>query len=219
MAAPDPETRNRVLEAATRLFAERGFNHTTVRQICRAANANLASVNYHFGGKEGLYREILGAAIEAMRRTNEQGIQAGEGGTAEERLRAHIRVFLRRILGQGLNARVHQILLRETVEPTPALDLVVERGIVPRFRYLSELAAEMVGREPDDPRVARAVGSIHALCAAYQPNPFATRLRAHLPSLRRVAGEPEEIDALAEEIADFALGGLRAMRRDGKEPS
>jgi AcrR family transcriptional regulator len=206
-----------VLEAATRLFAERGFNHTTVRQICRAAKTNLASVNYHFGGKEGLYREILGAAIEAMRRTNQEAIEAGEGGTAEERLRAHIRVFLRRILGQGRNARVHQILLRETVEPTPALDLVVERGILPRFRYLSELTAELVDREPDDPRVARAVGSIHALCAAYQTNPFATRVRAHFPSLERVAAEPEEIDALADEIADFALGGLRAMREDGNE--
>ena len=164
MAAPDPETRRRLLRAATRLFAERGFHHVTVRQICRAARANVAAINYHFGGKEGLYREILGTAIDAMRRTNEAGIEAGAGGSAEARLRAHIRVFLGRLLGPGRDALVHQILVRETAEPTPALDLVVERGIAPRFRYLAELVAELLGCEIGDERVGTALPYFNGFC-------------------------------------------------------
>ena len=48
-----------MLAEAARLFAERGFNKVTVREICVAAKANVASVNYHFGDKAGLYKEIV----------------------------------------------------------------------------------------------------------------------------------------------------------------
>jgi AcrR family transcriptional regulator len=211
VAAPDPETRKRLLAAATRLFAERGFHHVTVRQICRAARANLASINYHFGGKEGLYREILGTAIDAMRRTHQEGVEAGAGLPPDARLRAHIRVLLGRLLAPGRDALVHQILLRETAEPTPALDLVVERGMAPPFRYLAELVAELLGCEVADERVARGVTNVRALCFAYVPNPFAVRLRAHVPAMWRVVHEPAGIDALAAQIASFALAGLRSM--------
>ena len=55
----DAATRARLLAAAERLFADRGFKKVTVREICRAARANVAAINYHFGDKLGLYREVL----------------------------------------------------------------------------------------------------------------------------------------------------------------
>ncbi|MBI3492350.1 MAG: helix-turn-helix transcriptional regulator, partial [Acidobacteria bacterium] len=66
----DSETRDRLLRAAERLFADRGFKKVTVRDICRVARANVAAVNYHFGDKLGLYREVLQSATDAMRATN-----------------------------------------------------------------------------------------------------------------------------------------------------
>ena len=53
------KTKERIIEAATRLFAERGLDGVTVREICRAAKVNGALVNYHFRSKEGLYRECV----------------------------------------------------------------------------------------------------------------------------------------------------------------
>ena len=50
----DAATRARLLAAAGRLFADRGFKKVTVREICRAARANVAAINYHFGDKLGL---------------------------------------------------------------------------------------------------------------------------------------------------------------------
>ncbi len=55
----DQDTRARVLESATQLFATRGYGGTSVRDITTAARANLAAVTYHFGAKEGLYNEVL----------------------------------------------------------------------------------------------------------------------------------------------------------------
>ena len=79
MRQRDRETRERVLKAAAQLFADRGFKKVTVRDICRAARANVAAVNYHFGDKGGLYREVLQLAIETMRATNDAARAAGRG--------------------------------------------------------------------------------------------------------------------------------------------
>ena len=53
------DTRVRILDAAELLFTEQGFEATTLRQITGAAGANLAAVNYHFGSKEELIREVF----------------------------------------------------------------------------------------------------------------------------------------------------------------
>ena len=53
------ETKDRILDVAERLFADRGFPATSLRDITAAAGVNLASVNYHFGGKEALLAAVL----------------------------------------------------------------------------------------------------------------------------------------------------------------
>ena len=63
IALADADTRERLVTAASELFAENGFRKVTVRDICTAAGANVAAVNYHFGDKLGLYREVLERAI------------------------------------------------------------------------------------------------------------------------------------------------------------
>jgi TetR/AcrR family transcriptional regulator, regulator of cefoperazone and chloramphenicol sensitivity len=206
MTERDGETRGRLLAAATRLFAARGFRKVTVREICREAGANVAAVNYHFGDKLGLYRDVLGTAIETMRGTTDAARDAGQGRTPEERLRTYIRVFLQRAVGRGHDSWIHQLMAQEMADPTPALDVVTDQVIRPRLAYVGEIVAELLERPSDDERVRWCVLSVQAQCHAAMTNPISRRL---LPD---VHVDGAEVDRLADHIADFSLGGIRSLR-------
>lgn len=205
MAGHDTETRGRLLDAATRLFAEQGFRRVTVRDICREAGANIAAVNYHFGDKVGLYHEVLSAAMQTMRATTESAQAAGKGGAPEERLRAYIYVFLERVAGsRAQDGWIHQLMIREMADPTPALDLVAERVIRPRLEYLAAIVAEMLGRATGDDLVKRCVLSIQAQIHGAMPNNLAGRL---LPDLQA----PGPLASLADHITAFSIAGIQAV--------
>lgn len=206
-AASDQETRRRLVEAGARLFAERGFRGVTVREICRVAGANVASVNYHFRNKMGLYLEVVRTAIEGMRDTSHALRTAGQGGSAEDKLRVYIRVYLQRLLGQGRASWIHGLMQREMADPTPALNLIVDEAIRPRVDYLRALVSDLMGRPSSDGRVTRLVAGIHAECLFCQPNPVTARLA---PDFRM---SPPHIDEIAEHIAVVALAGIRALAK------
>ena len=207
MTAPrDTETRDRLLKAAERLFADRGFKKVTVRDICRAARANVAAVNYHFGDKAGLYREVLQSAIDGMRETNDEARRAGTGQSADEQLRRYIAVFARRVLGAGSDT-VYKLVNREMNDPTPAFDALVEQGLRPRIDYLAGLIGDIIGCAPTDQRVLRCVASVQMQMIAYLPNPMAARLG--FPNKPTAANLAE----IAEHLAQFSLAGVHAVGR------
>lgn len=205
----DQETRSRLLKVSERLFADRGFRNVTVREICRAARANVAAINYHFGDKLGLYREVLQSATDAMRATNAAARRAGEGRAPEEKLRAYLSIFLQGLLASNYET-LHRLIHREMNDPTPLLDVFVEQSVRPRVEYLAGIVAELIGGKPTEQRVLRCVASIHSQSIAYLPNPIAARLGFSFKPT------PSQIEEAARHIADFSLAGVRAIgKREG----
>lgn len=202
----DLQTRQRLLETAAALFSQRGFNNVTVREICSEARANVAAVNYHFRDKFGLYREVVRGAIEAMRGTSEAAREAGAGGSAEEKLRTYIEVFLRRVAVNGRDSWIHRLMNHEMTDPTPALDLIVDEAIRPRLEYLSGVIAELLGCSAGDERVMKCVASVQSQCLLAVRTAAAERL---YPRLKLT---PPSIHELADHIAEFSLAGIRALR-------
>jgi TetR/AcrR family transcriptional regulator, regulator of cefoperazone and chloramphenicol sensitivity len=205
-SSEDRETRARLLHAAARLFAERGYARVTVRDICKKARANVAAVNYHFGGKDGLYRAVMRHAMETMQATTEAASEAGRGLPAAARIRAYVSVFADRLLAVHQETWIHQLMLREMSDPTPALEMVAEEVLKPRMAYLTGAIAELLHCAPDDPRVLRC-----ALSVTCQFNSMLwTKAVAKL--LDAEAGVPGSIDEIAEHIARFSLGGMKAVK-------
>src|SRR5262245_57443958 len=125
------KTRERILDAAGEVFAEKGLRDATIREIIARAKANLAAVNYHFRGKEGLYAEVLEREMRAMHAKHPLD---ADGGTPERRLKAFVDAFLRRVTDRG--SRVGRLMSREMIDPTAALDLLCERVIRPIYERL-----------------------------------------------------------------------------------
>jgi AcrR family transcriptional regulator len=198
------ETRDRLLESAARLFAERGYDKVGVREICAEARANLAAVNYYFGDKRALYRAVLGLALSTMRETNELSMEAGRGGAPDEQLRAYVRVFLTRMATSDRSSWIHRLMAREMEQPTELLDTVLRDVVAPRHRYLSDVLARIAGVAADDIRVLRGVASIHA-----QMLTFARPLPANAPAEWRAMAA--DIEGTIEHIVRFSIGGIRAL--------
>jgi AcrR family transcriptional regulator len=200
------ETRQRLIESATRLFAERGFAKVTVREICRAAGANVAAVNYHFGGKTGLYQEIVRSAIRTMHETTQEIQTLGEGRPPDEQLRIFVRVFLTRVV-QARDGWIHRFMAHELNDPTPALDMVIKQVIKPRMAYLGSVIAALIGCRPADPRVAHAVMSVQAQCLVLLNDKIASRFHPFQVT-------PKRLEQVADHITTFSLAGIKAMAGD-----
>jgi TetR/AcrR family transcriptional regulator, regulator of cefoperazone and chloramphenicol sensitivity len=201
----DQDTRERIVEVASRLFADQGFRHVTVREICGEAGANVAAVNYYFGDKLGLYRDVVERGIAMMQQTTELATRRGAAQPPEERLSLYIDAYVRRLLGNGGDSWLHRLMSKEMADPTPALDEIVERVIKPRIRVLSEMVAEIIGCDYRDPRVMLSVASIQAQCTMALPHPIADRVRP------RPKWVPSHVDALVRHIVEFSIAGVRAI--------
>src|SRR5580658_2499787 len=122
---PRDATEARILDSAGHVFAETGFQAAKVRDICARAGVNIAAVNYHFGDKLGLYKEVLQFALCAAGTAAQ--IELGmPGKTPEEKLRRYVRGTLQQMYGEGQPAWPVRLMTHELAQPTPAFEGVVE---------------------------------------------------------------------------------------------
>jgi len=135
-ATGDVSTRERLLDTAERLFAERGYKDTCIRDVTEAAGVNVAAVNYHFQGKENLYLEVFRRRIGQVGRLGAAALDELASGAGPVDLGAVLEVFVRRFFGAHLAAGADSthfmnLVLREVSSPGPAFELVVREMLLP----------------------------------------------------------------------------------------
>ena len=203
------DTRQRLLEAAGEVFAERGFRDATIQEICRRADANIAAVHYHFGDKEQLYRAVIQYSEQCAAESS--SADAAPDTPAEKRLRAHIESFLLHLFDVGQPAWLGKLIAREMAEPTPGLDVIVQEKFRGTYGRVEAIVRELLGPGASDDDVQACVLSVQGQCLFYRHcQPVLTRF---FPD--RSFGR-EEVPELARHIARFSLAGIRAIARARK---
>ena len=196
------DTRRRLLEAAGEVFAERGFDSATIREICERAEANIASVNYYFGDKQRLY---IDAVREAQcSRMAQVPMPADDPAVpADERLRGFIHTMLSRMIYAERPAWHLGLMLRELSHPTAAGAEIVEDYIRPMAEQLEQILVEILPEGTPPEKVWLTGFSIVGQCLFYYVHqPIAELL------MGRDAYAALSIDKLADHIADFTLAAL-----------
>lgn len=208
-----PTTQNgaeRLLDAACELFSERGYDGTSIRDIVRLAGTNLNSVNYYFGGKQGLYAAVLRrerARAESDVRTQLPPVDSR--ADAAQRLRKLVEHLLRLFLDQ--QSRLPRLAALEIVNPSPAFaELVPELHAREQAELTEVITLLLDAGSRDGQRVQRCVRSVLSQCAWYM---FMGPSLARLPGAQPL--DSAGIRRLAAHITEFSLHALAGMRRAG----
>ena len=151
------QTRAALIRAALHLFGQKGFDGTSTRDIAAAANANIGSIAYHFGGKEGLRLACAGFIVETIQRVAGPAIAAvgtsGDGKAGEAAAAAQIDAIVQRMVGfivaQPEAGEIVQFVIRELAHPTAALDAIYSGVFEPVHRRLCAIWAAATGEEAE----------------------------------------------------------------------
>lgn len=197
------ETRLHILQVAGQLFAEKGFERTTSREICSAAGTNLAAVNYHFGSRDGLYEAVLVEAHGQIVGLDDLESIARSGVTPEAKLRKLIALVVRRSSAIDLPWGL-RVLVREFMSPSTHVNTLLKQAVLPKLRVARAMIAEFLGVPDEHPLVQRAIAFVVLPCImlVVAPRPV---LRQALPALM---ADPA---SLAEDMGNYALAGLSSL--------
>ena len=200
------DTRERILSAAQKLFAEKGYDSTSVRDITTDAECNVASVNYHFGGKENLYLETFRATLKPLREQRllilGELLDRSPAPALEEFLESFAEGFIDPLVDQELGQRFMALVTREMFDPR-----------LPREVFLSEFIQPVMERalaalEKSGPPMAMEDAR---LCLMAMVGQLLHALKAH--HLFTHDGSdvvPADLATYIPHFVRFAAGGIRA---------
>ena len=202
------DTKKRLLVAASGIFAEKGFREATIQDICTAAGANVAAVNYHFGSKKNLYLEVWRSASEILK---ERCLKPMERITnPEARMRAIIDQRIRQTFAEGPAGQLRKLTFREMSAPTEFNEKIRKRFLRPFRDLLTKTVAEILEVDAQDPMAQHCAFSLHSQLIFL--NVLRMRGRLHHLDFLTGSGNPsdQQIEALSEHIATFVMGGIKA---------
>jgi len=201
------ETHERILDAAQKLFAEKGLGSTSVRDITALAGCNVAAVNYHFGGKENLYLESFRAMLGPLRDQRmammDELMERQPAPTLEEYLASFSEGFLEPLVDESLGRRFMLFVSREISDQN-----------LPDGLFLSEFI---------QPVVIRAVASLDRVGVPMTPEQsfycifsligqLLHAVKGHLMSaqIEAIGGPPFELSGFTDHFVRFSAAGIRA---------
>jgi AcrR family transcriptional regulator len=197
------ETRGRLLNVACKVFAQKGYRKAMVADICKRADANVAAVNYYFGGKAGLYAETWRYLFEQFEKPL---LAALEDGSPQEQLRQYIQILLKNYTARGKLGYFSRLYMTELLNPTGLIQDMWHELVDPRRKKLQDIVREIIGPEADHESVLFCEVSIVNQCRV-----LSTVKHSDLEYFLEHPLDAALIKRLADHIVDFSLAGIRAL--------
>ncbi|HEY8564845.1 MAG TPA: CerR family C-terminal domain-containing protein [Beijerinckiaceae bacterium] len=204
MSRPADRTRQALVTAATAVFAEKGFEAGSVREIAQRAKANPAAISYHFGGKEDLYREVLRAAFRAFEAQAQLTEAEIDALNRREALRRYLAWQLQPLVKRDQFSRIVRLFAWENVSPTPVLRALVAAEPLP----VLALAGQLVRRYR--PRAEPEELALLTFWLVNQTGPFVRDAAFLVEEPFRLTLDQAFVDRLGGLLLDLVDGALAA---------
>lgn len=198
-------TRARILDAAGEMFSTTGFAETSSKAVAAQASVDVASINYHFGSRGGLYQAVL---VEAHRRVVDladlQRLSESDA-VATAKLRKLIERLVDAATASPRGWHLH-VLAREVMAPSSHLQLLFQDAVRPKLSVIKGIIGDITGIPAEDPALSACLISVAAPCLMLLvggPNgPGPIRELHQLPR-----------EAIVDHFYSFALAGLASASR------
>jgi len=200
---PSKVTRNKIIKAAARIFAENGYDGASIRSIVAKADVNQAAINYHFGSKEGLYRAVLQMALQALQEADGSPPPLDAEAGRDAALRAFVGRQLQPMLGRDELSHYLRIFNRETVRPPPAFRKFRGEEAGPYLAGAAALVRRFLPAQASDQEPMVGALWLFGQCSIFVRN---CEQLARPPLGLRI--DRKFVDGLGETIARWAAGGL-----------
>lgn len=208
---PDEKSvKEKIIDTAGDVFGRMGYKAATIREICRAAGVNVASINYYFGGKKELYQTVV---TDLISRTFERYPVLGQGdgqASPEDRLRCFIHGTMQRLLSPGGLSGYPgkgQLVVRELAEPSSFMDPMVEQFIRPTAAVLGSIISDLLGSNAGIKEITHCQISVIGQCFHYATaRPIVSRI------VTMDLSDEGIIDELTDHITRFSLAGIESVR-------
>jgi len=212
-ASEQEDARARLIDAAIKLFAEKGYEGTSVRDLATAAGVNVAAVSYHFGSKDALYTEALRSCLapcgemrERMQKHLDAALKNRSRKSAEEALRGCIQNFLEVLVSPA--AKHSHLVMREQSEGKQRFEPVIREFFQPVGSILRAVIVMLAPGLPEM-RVFMVISGIIGQCLHIYKARVSYRVLAGVDS-----HNPEYIEMASKHIAHLTALGLRGLERE-----
>ena len=211
MASDAPQnTRDRIMHAAGPIFADKGFEGATVREICLAANVNVASINYHFGDKQKLYHETVLYAHSCCH----DSVQKPDRPSSDSSIQLQNlieQILFSMVVNENGPWQV-RLLTNEIQHPTDTCRQLVRDHFRPFLVELSEAITNVAQKAIPSDVLSTLAMSIIGQCMIYRfaPETHAMTFCSDSEMEFGQKQEPINLTKLAEIITRFSIAGIRA---------
>jgi AcrR family transcriptional regulator len=199
---PSKTTSDKIIKAASRAFAESGFQGASVRRIVARADVNQAAINYHFGSKEELYRAVLQKALQVLMKDDAAALSARDD-SREAALRRFVRQQLRPLTARDESSDYLRIFGWETVRPSPVFRKFMAAEAAPFFGSVTTLVRRFLPEGASDQQAILGALWLFGQCSIFVRN---REQLANPPMQLKV--DQTLVESLVDTISGWAIGGL-----------
>lgn len=207
ITAKSEQSRKRLLDAAEALFAEKGYEKTTVREITESAKCNVASINYHFKNKDNLYKEVYVRRVRQLREARiaaiERVMSRGREATLDDLIRSYAHSFLEPVEDDRTGQTIMMLMTRELNEPRLPKEIFFEEMVSPVQEQLEKAFQAFY------PGINRQWIALSIQAIVGQLLHFIRRRDLHQTHPRLPA--PPETNAMIEHLTRFSSAGVRGF--------